>query len=82
LLPWKKLGYYKVSQQEFGFRIYSSRDYKKENQVVGYGKQKMIFSPSTGLTNKWVVLKPYLISFQVLELGNVLDYHSFIINYA
>jgi membrane-associated protease RseP (regulator of RpoE activity) len=28
-----------------------------------------------------VVLKPFDI-FQVLELGNVLDYHSFIINYA
>jgi hypothetical protein len=28
-----------------------------------------------------VVLKPYLLSL-VLELGNVLDYHSFIINYA
>jgi regulator of sigma E protease len=39
---------------------------KKENQVVGYGKQlKMIFSPSTGLQTS-MVLKPYLISFQVL----------------
>jgi regulator of sigma E protease len=42
-----KLGYYKVSKQEFIswnlFRI------TKENQVVGYGKQlKLIFSPSTG----------------------------------
>jgi regulator of sigma E protease len=31
----------------------------------------MIFSPSTGLTNKWVVLKPYLIFFpRPLELGS------------
>jgi regulator of sigma E protease len=68
----EKLGYYKVSQQEFGFLESIPVGIKKENQVVGYGKQlKMIFSPSTGLQTS-VVLKPYLISFQVLELGNVL----------
>jgi regulator of sigma E protease len=32
----EKLGYYKVTRIWF-LRIYSSRDYKKENQVVGYG---------------------------------------------
>jgi regulator of sigma E protease len=39
LLPWKKLGYYKVSQQEFGFLESIPVGIKKENQVVGYGKQ-------------------------------------------
>ena len=46
----EKLGYYKVSQQEFGFlESIPVGIIKGKNQVVGYGKQlKMIFSPSTG----------------------------------
>jgi regulator of sigma E protease len=46
----EKLGYYKVSKQEFG--LLESIPFgitKGKNQLVGYGKQlKMIFSPSTG----------------------------------
>ncbi|WP_016988911.1 RIP metalloprotease RseP [Flavobacterium sp. ACAM 123] len=46
----EKLGYYKVSQEEFGFlESIPVGIMKGKNQVVGYGKQlKMIFSPSTG----------------------------------
>jgi regulator of sigma E protease len=45
-----KLGYYKVSKEEFGFlESIPVGIIKGKNQVVGYGKQlKMIFSPSTG----------------------------------
>jgi regulator of sigma E protease len=45
-----KLGYYKVSKEEFGFlESIPVGIVKGKNQVVGYGKQlKMIFSPSTG----------------------------------
>jgi regulator of sigma E protease len=35
----EKLGYYKVSQQEFGFLESIPVGIIKENQVVGYGKQ-------------------------------------------
>jgi hypothetical protein len=76
LLPWK-ISYYKVSQQEFGFLESIPVGIKREKPSGRIRKTtKMIFSPSTG------GLKPYLISFKYLELGNVLDYHSFIINYA
>jgi regulator of sigma E protease len=34
-----KLGYYKVSQQEFGFLESIPGIIKGKNQVVGYGKQ-------------------------------------------
>ncbi|WP_339919218.1 RIP metalloprotease RseP [uncultured Flavobacterium sp.] len=46
----EKLGYYKVSKQEFGFMESIPVGITKgKNQVVGYGKQlKLIFSPSTG----------------------------------
>jgi regulator of sigma E protease len=46
----EKLGYYKVSKQEFGFlESIPVGITKGKNQVVGYGKQlKLIFSPSTG----------------------------------
>jgi regulator of sigma E protease len=46
----EKLGYYKVSKEEFGFlESIPVGLIKGKNQVVGYGKQlKMIFSPSTG----------------------------------
>jgi hypothetical protein len=65
----EKLGYYKVSQQEFGFLESIPVGIKKEKPSGRIRKTtKMIFSPSTGATNKWVVLKPYDI-FQVLELG-------------
>jgi hypothetical protein len=51
--------------------------------VVGYGKQlKMIFSPSTGAYKQVGGFKAIFDIFQVLGAGNVLDYHSFIINYA
>jgi len=45
-----KLGYYKVSKEEFGFlESIPVGIIKGKNQVIGYGKQlKMIFSPSTG----------------------------------
>lgn len=46
----EKLGYYKISKQEFGFLESIPVGLKKgKDQLVGYGKQlKMIFSPSTG----------------------------------
>jgi regulator of sigma E protease len=46
----EKLGYYKVSKQEFGFLESIPVGLTKgKDQLVGYGKQlKMIFSPSTG----------------------------------
>ncbi|UQD55527.1 RIP metalloprotease RseP [Flavobacterium sp. K5-23] len=46
----EKLGYYKVSKQEFGFMESIPVGITKgKDQLVGYGKQlKMIFSPSTG----------------------------------
>jgi regulator of sigma E protease len=46
----EKLGYYKVSKEEYGFlESIPVGIIKGKNQVVGYGKQlKMIFSPSTG----------------------------------
>ena len=46
----EKLGYYKVSKQEFGFlESIPVGITKGKDQLVGYGKQlKMIFSPSTG----------------------------------
>jgi regulator of sigma E protease len=46
----EKLGYYKVSNQEFSFLESFPRGIEKgKDQLVGYGKQlKMIFSPSTG----------------------------------
>jgi regulator of sigma E protease len=46
----EKLGYYKVSKQEFGFlESIPFGITKGKDQLVGYGKQlKMIFSPSTG----------------------------------
>ncbi|MEZ7505619.1 RIP metalloprotease RseP [Flavobacterium sp. Arc2] len=46
----EKLGYYKVSKQEFSFlESIPVGITKGKNQVVGYGKQlKLIFSPSTG----------------------------------
>jgi regulator of sigma E protease len=46
----EKLGYYRVSKEEFGFLASIPVGIiKGKNQVVGYGKQlKMIFSPSTG----------------------------------
>ncbi|MBP2283688.1 regulator of sigma E protease [Flavobacterium sp. CG_23.5] len=46
----EKLGYYKVSKQEFGFlESFPVGITKGKNQLIGYGKQlKMIFSPSTG----------------------------------
>lgn len=46
----EKLGYYKVSTQEYGlFESIPVGIEKGKNQLVGYGKQlKMIFSPSTG----------------------------------
>ncbi|MES2239540.1 MAG: RIP metalloprotease RseP [Bacteroidota bacterium] len=46
----EKLGYYKVSTQEFGFLESIPVGIEKgKNQLIGYGKQlKMIFSPSTG----------------------------------
>jgi regulator of sigma E protease len=46
----EKLGYYKISQQKFGFLESIPVGINKgKDQLVGYGKQlKMIFSPSTG----------------------------------
>ncbi|TDE55123.1 RIP metalloprotease RseP [Flavobacterium sp. GT3P67] len=46
----EKLGYYKVSKQEFGFlESIPVGITKGKDQLIGYGKQlKMIFSPSTG----------------------------------
>ncbi|MGO4817069.1 RIP metalloprotease RseP [Flavobacterium sp. W22_SRS_FP1] len=46
----EKLGYYKISKQEFSFmESIPVGILKGKDQVVGYGKQlKMIFSPSTG----------------------------------
>jgi regulator of sigma E protease len=46
----EKLGYYKISKQEFSFmESIPVGIIKGKDQVVGYGKQlKMIFSPSTG----------------------------------
>ncbi|WP_338646807.1 RIP metalloprotease RseP [Flavobacterium sp. KS-LB2] len=46
----KKLGYYKISKQEFSFMESIPVGITKgKDQLVGYGKQlKMIFSPSTG----------------------------------
>ncbi|RKS94884.1 regulator of sigma E protease [Flavobacterium limicola] len=46
----EKLGYYKVSKQEFGFlESIPVGITRGKDQLVGYGKQlKMIFSPSTG----------------------------------
>ncbi|WP_413999692.1 RIP metalloprotease RseP [Flavobacterium sp. W1B] len=46
----EKMGYYKVSTQEFSFLESIPVGIEKgKNQLVGYGKQlKMIFSPSTG----------------------------------
>ena len=46
----EKLGYYKVSKEEFGFlESIPVGIAKGKNQLIGYGKQlKMIFSPSTG----------------------------------
>ena len=46
----EKLGYYKVSKQEYGFAESIPVGITKgKDQLVGYGKQlKMIFSPSTG----------------------------------
>jgi regulator of sigma E protease len=46
----EKLGYYKVSKQEFTFmESFPVGITKGKDQLVGYGKQlKMIFSPSTG----------------------------------
>jgi regulator of sigma E protease len=46
----EKLGYYKVSKQEFGFMESIPVGITRgKDQLVGYGKQlKMIFSPSTG----------------------------------
>jgi regulator of sigma E protease len=46
----EKLGYYKISTQEFGFLESIPVGIEKgKNQLIGYGKQlKMIFSPSTG----------------------------------
>ncbi|WP_035669099.1 RIP metalloprotease RseP [Flavobacterium sp. 83] len=46
----EKLGYYKVSKQEFSFlESIPVGITKGKDQLVGYGKQlKMIFSPSTG----------------------------------
>ncbi len=45
----EKLGYYKVSKQEFGFfESFSVGIQKGTDQLVGYGKQlKMIFNPET-----------------------------------
>ena len=45
----EKLGYYKVSKQEFGFlESFSVGIQKGADQLVGYGKQlKMIFNPGT-----------------------------------
>ncbi|RKS15694.1 RIP metalloprotease RseP [Flavobacterium sp. 120] len=46
----KKLGYYKISKQEFSFMESIPVGITKgKDQLLGYGKQlKMIFSPSTG----------------------------------
>ncbi|MGO4905391.1 RIP metalloprotease RseP [Flavobacterium sp. W20_MBD1_R3] len=46
----EKLGYYKISKQEFGFlESIPIGITKGKDQLIGYGKQlKMIFSPSTG----------------------------------
>jgi regulator of sigma E protease len=46
----EKLGYYKISKQEFGLLESIPVGLEKgKDQLVGYGKQlKMIFSPSTG----------------------------------
>ncbi len=46
----KKLGYYKISKQEFSFiESIPVGITKGKDQLLGYGKQlKMIFSPSTG----------------------------------
>ena len=46
----EKLGYYKVSKQEYGFAESIPVGITKgKDQLLGYGKQlKMIFSPSTG----------------------------------
>ena len=46
----EKLGYCKVSKQEFGFfESFAVGIQKGQDQLVGYGKQlQMIFSPSTG----------------------------------
>jgi regulator of sigma E protease len=46
----EKLGYYKVSKEEYGFlESIPVGITKGKDQLVGYGKQlKMIFSPSTG----------------------------------
>ncbi|MEM8522065.1 RIP metalloprotease RseP [Flavobacterium sp. PL12] len=46
----EKLGYYKISKQEFGFlEAIPVGITKGKDQLIGYGKQlKMIFSPSTG----------------------------------
>ena len=45
-----KMGYYKVSQVEYGFfESFPKGIERGKDQLVGYGKQlKMIFSPSTG----------------------------------
>lgn len=46
----EKLGYYKVSKEEFGFlESFPVGIEKGKSQLISYGKQlKMIFSPSTG----------------------------------
>jgi hypothetical protein len=49
LLPWKNWLLQSKPTRIWFLRIYSSRDYKGKNQVVGYGKTKMIFSPYRGL---------------------------------
>ena len=49
LVSLEKLGYYKVSKQEYGFlESFSVGIQKGADQLVGYGKQlKMIFNPET-----------------------------------
>jgi regulator of sigma E protease len=65
----EKLGYYKVSKQIQPNRINSVGITKGKDQLVGYGKLKMIFSQVRVLTNKWEVLKPFLIFSKNMELG-------------
>jgi regulator of sigma E protease len=65
----EKLGYYKVSKQEFSFMESIPVGITKgKDQLVGYGKQpKMIFSPSTGAYKQVGGFKAIFDIFQYLS---------------
>jgi regulator of sigma E protease len=78
----EKLGYYKVSKQEFGMDQFRGVT-KGKDQLVGYGKQlKMIFSPSTGAYKQVGGFKAIFDIFPSMELGTFLDHHGIIIDNA